>query len=98
MPLAERLGPVSVGSEEVKRLFAVRRGLVEGRLPNALAVSINHKTHNRTAETVKVTVNLPASLVDDLRGRAEREGKSFTQALKEAVALELYAAEMQDQG
>lgn len=41
-------------------------------------------------EPVRVTVNLPETLAVDLRALAEEQGKTFTQALKEAIALKLY--------
>jgi predicted transcriptional regulator len=39
---------------------------------------------------VKVTVNLPRELANELRQLAEREHKTFTQVLKEAISLKLF--------
>lgn len=45
----------------------------------------------RRAQAIsKTSVNLPESLALELKDRAEARGDSFTQALKEAVALKLY--------
>lgn len=48
--------------------------------------------------TAKVTVNLPDALARELRALADREGKTFTQVLKEAMALKLYIDNARDSG
>ena len=43
-----------------------------------------------TAQAVKVTVNLPEDLAAELKALAKKQHKTFTQALKEAIALKLF--------
>jgi hypothetical protein len=38
----------------------------------------------------KVSVNLPEAMVSQLRALADSEGETFTQVLKEAIALKFY--------
>jgi hypothetical protein len=42
---------------------------------------------------VKVTVNLPEQVVEDLRAMAEERGTTLTETLKDAVQLEKYIHE-----
>jgi hypothetical protein len=48
----------------------------------------------QVANVVKVTVNLPEDLAVRLRTLAESEGKTFTQALREAITLKLFVSEL----
>lgn len=48
--------------------------------------------------TVKVTVNLPEDMAAALRELAESQGKTFTQVLKEAIALKLFVSDLLRQG
>lgn len=50
------------------------------------------------AKVVRVTVNLPETLARALRTLAEQQGKSFTQALKEAISLKLYIDQARKEG
>jgi hypothetical protein len=50
------------------------------------------------ASVAKVTVNLPEEMAAALRELAEQEGKTFTQALKEAISLKLFVADVVEQG
>ena len=49
------------------------------------------------AAAARVTVNLPDDMVVSLKELAERDGKTFTQALKEAISLKLFVAELFEQ-
>jgi hypothetical protein len=51
-----------------------------------------------TATTVRVTINLPEELAVDLRRYAEGNGKTFTQALKEAISLKLFVERVLSEG
>ena len=46
----------------------------------------------------KVTVKLPEVMVLSLKQLGERENKTFTQTLKEAVSLKLFVAGLLDEG
>ena len=46
----------------------------------------------------KVTVNLPEDMAASLKELADGDGKTFTQALKEAISLKLFVEELFDEG
>jgi hypothetical protein len=45
-----------------------------------------------TREVVKVSVNLPAETLDELRRLAQQRSVTMTQVIKDAIALEGYVA------
>lgn len=50
------------------------------------------------ADVVKVTVNLPEEMAAQLKALAASEGKTFTQALKEAISLKLFVSDLMKSG
>lgn len=52
----------------------------------------------QTAQSVKLTVNLPSDAVDAVERLADRFGKTKTQVLREAIALKVYLQNEVDQG
>ena len=80
-----------VGTWEVT-LAAHRGRPISGAVPLAIPL------RRTPQDVVKVTVNLPEQMVAQLKELAASEGESFTQALKEAIAMKLYIEDALGEG
>ena len=56
------------------------------------------ETKNKSPEPVKVSFNLPADELDDLRALANRRSDTVTDTLRRAIALEMMADEAERGG
>jgi hypothetical protein len=93
---------ISLGYTRCRR---VDTHALEGSTVTVITEGSNARADNRVwadgatnLNTVKVTVNLPEPMAVELRELAERDSKTFTQALKEAISLKLYAARVLKDG